>query len=162
MKIIVLSDTHIPERAEALPKNLEEEIKLADMVIHAGDLTSLDFLEKLKKLSPNVKAVCGNMDQDEIKRKLPEKEILKIGKFKIAVTHGFGAPNKLIENLSSLFKDDNLDMIIFGHSHSPVNEKIGKTLFLNPGSPTDNVFARYLSYGVVEINGKIDAKIIKL
>jgi predicted phosphodiesterase len=43
-----------------------------------------------------------------------------------------------------------------------MNEKIGKILFFNPGSATDKVFAPYNSYGIIEVNDKIDAKIIKI
>jgi len=95
VRIVVISDTHIPDRAIGLPVKLIEEIKSADMLIHAGDLVSLRFLNELKAISKNVKAVCGNMDPEEIRKVLPQKEIFKIGNFKIGLFHGVGAPNKI-------------------------------------------------------------------
>ncbi|MBU1888025.1 MAG: metallophosphoesterase family protein, partial [Candidatus Omnitrophica bacterium] len=55
------------------------------------------------------------------------------------------------------------DIIIFGHSHVPMNEYIDGVLFFNPGSATDTVFAPYRSYGIIEIeNGEVKAEIHKL
>jgi hypothetical protein len=162
MKIAVISDTHIPDRANNIPKKVMEELKRADMVIHAGDLVDLSVLEQLKSSCNNIRGVFGNMDPPEVKAKLPEKDIITVGKYRIGVMHGYGAPGKLIELLSGAFKDDNVNIIIFGHSHSGVNERIAGILFFNPGSLTDKVFSPYNSYGIIEINDKIDAKIIRI
>ena len=154
MKIVVLSDTHIPDRAQELPLKLLEEIKKADMVIHAGDFVSLEILEKIKSLCSNVKAVWGNMDPQEIRDVLAQKEVFKAGNFKIGLFHGYGAPNGIVELLSAEFKSDMPDIIVFGHSHSAMNETRGGVLFFNPGSPTDKICADCRTYGVIEINGR--------
>ncbi|MCX5700124.1 MAG: metallophosphoesterase [Candidatus Omnitrophica bacterium] len=162
MKIVAIADTHIPERSDKLPLELLEEIKLADAVIHAGDFVSLELFKELKAICKQVIAVRGNMDAGELAKELPEKEIFKVGKFRIGVMHGYGAPGRVAELLLLEFKKDKLDMIVFGHSHTPLNEKIGSVIMFNPGSPTDKVFAPYVSYGVIEIDDKIEAKIVKL
>ncbi|MDD5432887.1 MAG: metallophosphoesterase [Candidatus Omnitrophica bacterium] len=162
IKIVVISDTHIPERSTEIPKKLLDDLKTADMIIHAGDLVDISVLETLKKICPNVKAVQGNMDHEEVKTILPEKEVFKIGKYRIGLAHGWGAPSKLIEVLTTAFENIPVDIIIFGHSHCSVNEKINGILYFNPGSPTDKIFAASNSYGIIEINDKIEAKIIKL
>lgn len=162
MKIGVISDTHIPERASSIPQKILDEFKNVDMIIHVGDLTDLGVLNKLRSISSNVKAVRGNMDPDALKKELPEKEIFKIGNFKIGVMHGYGAPNNLIELMTCAFKGEALDLIIFGHSHSPFNEKRNGILFFNPGSATDKIFSPYNSYGIIEINDKIEGRIIKI
>ncbi|MDD2751537.1 MAG: metallophosphoesterase [Candidatus Omnitrophica bacterium] len=161
-KIIVISDTHIPDRAIDLPEEIIPQIKGADMVIHAGDLVSLKVWDKLKKLCPNVHAVYGNMDPFEVRKVLSEKEVISVGKYKIGLMHGIGAPVGLVEVMAKSFKDDNVDIIIFGHSHAPFNEKKGRILFFNPGSLTDKVFSPYNSYGILEINDKIEARIEKI
>lgn len=162
MKIVVISDTHIHEKADSLPLELLKEIKGADMVIHAGDFVNLELLQQLKSLCNDVRAVKGNMDPQEIKDKLAEKEIFNVGKYKIGVMHGYGAPNKIREILSLAFKDDKVDIIVFGHSHAALNERIGDTLFFNPGSPTDKIFASFNSYGIIEINDTLEAKIVTI
>ena len=162
MKIAVISDTHIPDRANNIPKKVMDELKRADMIIHAGDLVDLSVWEQLKSACNNVRVVFGNMDPPEVKSKLPEKDIIVVGKYRIGVMHGYGAPAKLTELLLNVFKDDHIDIIIFGHSHFGVNEKIAGILFFNPGSLTDKVFSTYNSYGIIEINDKIEAKIIRI
>lgn len=162
MKIGVISDTHIPDRANKIPDEILKEFKKMDMVIHAGDLVDLRVLDELIEACPNVKAVFGNMDQAEIKKRIPEKEIIQINNFKIGITHGRGAPSKLVEFLKTYFSNDDVDMIIFGHSHMALNEKIGDVLFFNPGSATDKTFSTSNSYGIVEINDRIEARIIKI
>ncbi len=161
-RIMVISDTHMPITAAELPKPVIDEIKKSDILIHAGDLIDMSLLAGLQKLCPKVIAVRGNMDQDPGAEQLKEKEILEIGPFRIGIMHGKGAPDKLLDLLNEEFKNDRLDMVIFGHSHSPLNKQVGKTIFFNPGSPTEKVFSPYNSYGIIEISDKIKADIIKL
>ena len=162
MKIGVISDTHIPDRAPGLPKDILKDLEGVDMIIHAGDLADLSVLNKLRSICNNVKAVWGNMDPPDVRKELKEKEIIKVGNFKIGIMHGCGRPDNLIETLSAEFEKDNVDIIIFGHSHSSLNEKRGDILFFNPGSPTDKIFSPFNSYGIIEISDKIEARIVKI
>ncbi len=160
MRIIVLADTHIPDRGEDIPPCVIKECLTADLIIHAGDFTSLEFFNKLKKIKP-LKAVYGNMDCCQIRDILKEKEVFEIQNYKIGLMHGFGVPENILENIEKNF-DDTFDLIIFGHSHTPINKKKGKTYFLNPGSPTDKIFCKHNSFGIIEINKQIKTKIVKL
>ncbi len=110
MKIVVISDTHLHEQKGFLPPELLKEIKGADMLIHAGDFIDIELLQQLRSLCKDVRAVRGNMDPQEIQDELAEKVIFKVGKYKIGVMHGYGAPNKIPEILSLAFKDDKLDV----------------------------------------------------
>ncbi len=162
MKIGVIADTHIPDRAKEIPQQILEAFKEVDMVIHAGDFVDSSVLDKLKAVCKNVRAVWGNMDPYEIRKELPEKEIIEIGNYKIGIIHGYGHPNKLIDLVTEIFKNDNVNLIIFGHSHSALNEKRGNIIYFNPGSPTDKTFALHNSYGIIEINDKIEARIVRI
>ncbi len=158
MRIIVLSDTH----SGKLLKPLVEDIKKSDLIIHAGDFTGMTVLEELKKLK-NVKAVYGNMDGLELRQILPREEILKVEDVRIALYHGEGAPEGLLERIRERFRGGNIQAVIFGPSHQPMAEVIDGVLYLNPGSPTDKVRAPFRSYGVLEVNGsEIEGKIVKL
>jgi len=162
MRIGVISDTHITDKKEELPPQIKEVFKGVDMIIHVGDLVNLSVLEKLKKICPNVKGVQGNMDPHEVRAVLPEKEIINAGKFKIGVIHGAGAPANLIEFTTEAFKNSHVDAILFGHSHNGTNMVKNGILYFNPGSPTDKVYAKMNSCGIIETNGKIEARIIKI
>ena len=162
MKIGVISDTHIPDRAIEIPQKILEDFKNVDMIIHAGDLVELSVLDKLKSACKEVKAVWGNMDPNEVRKEIPEKEIIAVANYKIGVMHGYGNPANLIQIMSKEFKDSGVNIIVFGHSHSPLNNTKAGILFFNPGSPTDRIFSPYNSYGIIEINDKIDARIVRL
>jgi len=160
MKILVLSDTHIPIAAQDLPKAVYAAIDEVDMIFHAGDFIEPKLLDKLKSLK-EVKAVCGNMDSREVRMQLSPKEVVAIGKFKIGLIHGYGAPSELMNTVRREF--DMIDCLVFGHSHAPVNIKKDGILFFNPGSPTDKIFASKNSYGILEVTDKkIEGKIVEL
>lgn len=160
MKILVLSDTHIPRVAQDLPEPVYTEIKNADMILHAGDFVDIDILETLKKLK-KIHAVYGNMDSPEVRRILKDKEIVHAGKFKIGLIHGYGAPKDLMDTVKTEFA--NVDAIVFGHSHIAMNVIKDGILFFNPGSPTDTVFTSANTYGILEVTDKkIEGRIVTL
>lgn len=162
MKIVILSDTHIPTYNDKLPAKVFAELSDADLILHAGDIVEMSLIEELKKIAP-VKAVQGNMDSLEAKQLLPQKEIITAGKIKIGLVHGWGPPLGLRERVVEAFHGSNVRVIVFGHSHNAINEEINGVLFINPGSPTDKIFAPFKSYAVLEVNGdKIEAKIVKI
>jgi hypothetical protein len=161
MRIAVISDTHIPATSDRLPDLLVKELKKCDMIIHAGDLTELSVLDTLKQIAPT-EAVTGNMDTNKASSPLPAKKVIDVSGFKIGIIHGNGAPGNLKEYVDKEFEGQDLDCIIYGHSHIASIEKKGKTIFFKPGSPTDKVFAPYNSFGILEINDKIEPKIVRL
>jgi len=159
MTIGVISDTH----SLLIPDSLIERFKSVDLIIHAGDICDPHTLKLLKKIAPT-KAVQGNMDESALKKELPLKEIIVCGNIKIGVTHGhIGDTREALKNAMSSFKDDKMDVVIFGHSHLALNQQIGTTLYFNPGSPNDVIKAKFFSYGLISIEGgKIKAEIIKI
>jgi len=160
MRILVISDTHIPRSAHDLPEAIYKEIEHVDMIVHAGDIVEKDMLEKLQGLR-ETRAVYGNMDSGALRHILKDKEVFQAGPFKIGLIHGYGAPANLIDTVAGEFKG--VDAIIFGHSHEPVNMVKDGVLFFNPGSPTDKIFARTNSYGILEITDKkIEGNIVIL
>lgn len=161
MRILALSDTHVPSMAKDIPKAVYEEAAKCDLILHAGDFTELSFYEKLKKAA-KLTAVYGNMDSKELTSMLKPKEIIEVKGFRIGLIHGWGAPGGLIERLADEFKKEKVDCIVFGHSHHAINKTVKEVLFLNPGSPTDRVFAPYSSFGIIEVSDGLKAEIIKL
>jgi len=157
-KIGVLSDTH----DQKLPPEVLKDFKTVDFIIHAGDVCDFPVYDELKKLG-EVHAVCGNMDSPQLCAKLPKKDIIKCGRFQVGLFHGEGPPQTILEKVREKFKKDKVDCVVFGHSHTPFNEKIDGVLYFNPGSPTDTIYAPYRSYGILEITEDgIVGRIIKI
>jgi len=161
MRIGVISDTHIPDKCEHIPEAVLNAFKHVDMIMHAGDMVNLGAIDELKLVCPKVVAVSGNMDSQTIMKRFPVKQIFEILGFKIGLMHGYGAPLDLIKVLKNVFKNEHPDVIIFGHSHKSMNEVIDGILFFNPGSATDSSLG-CTSYGIIEIDTKINAKIIQI
>ena len=123
MIIGVLSDTH----SLNIPDPIIDRFKSVDLIIHAGDICDLHTLKLLRKIAPT-KAVQGNMDELLVKKELPLKEIIICDGLKIGVTHGHvGDTREALKNAMSAFKDDKMDVVIFGHSHQAIQSQVGGT-----------------------------------
>jgi len=158
MRILVLSDTH----SQPLHDKIQEELRNVDLIFHLGDFTEVALLNTLKAVK-EVRAVYGNMDSADLRQALPKQLSFKCEDVTIGLVHGQGAPAKVLEGVRACFKGKKLDVIVFGHSHTPMNEVVDGILFFNPGSPTDTVRAPFRSYGILEVTGKsIKGQIIKL
>lgn len=149
-KVIIISDTH-SDTIEKLPSGLVAKIKAADAVIHAGDADTVDFISELKNVSKEFYAVRGNCDWGS---DLPGKIIFQINDKTIGLSHGTGNYANVIDRLSYLFSDDNVDIIVFGHTHVPINESIEGIHFINPGSTSLNRGLRYGTYAEVVFDGE--------
>lgn len=160
MKLGVIADTHIPDRYEKLPAAVTRALMNVDLIVHAGDFTSLEYYQQLKKIKPLL-AVYGNIDTVQLNGILREKETVVLEGYKIGLTHGFGGQEAVFENVKKIF-NSSYDLVIFGHTHRPLYEIIGKTIYFNPGSPTDHIFTDVNSYGLIELKETIAAKIIEL
>ncbi len=160
MRIGVISDTHIPRACPGLPAMVIKAFDGVDLILHAGDLVEIKVLRDLEKIAKTI-AVYGNMDEQELRNVLREKEIIKIGGFSIGLVHGCGAAPNITNYVKNQFTEK-VDAIIFGHSHVPLNEIKNGVLFFNPGSPTDMIFAKYNSCGILTVTDKIKGEIIKI
>lgn len=107
----------------------------ADLIVHAGDLTTLAVLEELRGYG-KVEAVRGNVDEDSLRMTLPAQLELDLGGRRVGVIHDGGRRGARLERLRRTFPD--AEAVIFGHSHIPLHETDadGFQIF-NPGSPTD-------------------------
>jgi len=164
VRILVISDTHIPAVADKLPAIVTEEAKKSDFCLHAGDFISDSVFYELSKITKTY-GVLGNMDDSSLKGKLAEKQIIELGSIRLGLIHGRGSPAVLMDYINTEFRQElnTLNIIVFGHTHHPLDKEIGGRIYFNPGSCTDRVFALYPSYGILEIDGKnIKRRIVKL
>lgn len=152
MKIVVVSDTHMPRMSKKLPERLIRELKTANAIIHAGDWTNLAVYEALIMYAPTY-GVAGNNDGSDIVRKFGLQILLEFEGVKIGVVHGHGAGKRVDTEIRAIeaFKDVQIDILIYGHSHAPVHKRSGSKLIFNPGSPTDKRRQPQYSFGVLQV-----------
>ncbi|TAA72066.1 metallophosphoesterase family protein [Planococcus salinarum] len=149
-KIVILSDTHIPARARHLPKILLNACEEADLIIHAGDWQTLEVFYELSAYAETV-GVAGNVDPWEIVDRFGKKKILTVENLRIGIIHGDGLRKTTEQRAMEAFEHDEVDLIIFGHSHTPLKKETGGVTLFNPGSPTDKRMQQQYSFGILEV-----------
>ena len=131
----LISDTHVPVRAKCIPKSVLNIFNNVDFIIHAGDLVQLQVLDELEQFAP-VLAVHGNMDGPNVSGALPKMNSLKIFDWKIGVIHDAHATRGM-RKMREITKLNGFNVLVYGHTHTPSIRWEGKTLYINPGSPTN-------------------------
>ena len=158
----LISDTHIPARAKAIPTKVFSVFQNACLIIHAGDLTRLSVIEELEQMAPVV-AVRGNMDSRDVKEKLPELNSANVYRWKIGVTHSLnfffrtGKFRNLVQKGYHVF--------VSGHTHKAGIKYKEGMLLINPGSATNPIppFLTRPSVALLKITKKeIEPEIINL
>ncbi|MCD5323104.1 MULTISPECIES: metallophosphoesterase family protein [Pontibacillus] len=155
MRIIVVSDTHMPKKGNAFPESIKEELSNSDLIIHAGDWSSLEVYDQLASYG-KVQGVQGNIEEEEVRDRLPEKLVLELDGYKIGVVHGHGDKKTTEKRVVEAFEGEEVDLIIFGHSHLPLTRWVKKTLLFNPGSLMDKRKLPYTSYGIIDTTHGLD------
>ncbi len=159
MRVGVLSDTHVPAIARALPAVIFDIFKGVDLILHAGDILEMSVLDELRTIAP-VEAVAGNMDGSEVQLSLPYKKIIPLAQYTAGLIHGKYRIDVQRDMIRREF--DAVDLIVYGHSHTPFWGKVNGVYFLNPGSPTDTRHAPYNSVAILEVGDELKAEIIRL
>lgn len=162
MRIAVVSDTHVPSRADSIPDWVREEMEASDHVIHAGDFDSPAAYEDVVAASPALTAVRGNLDPAGVN--VPEVATLDVDGVRFVVTHGTGDlagyDDRVAETVDEHATTDGRTTIgISGHTHQRRDEEIGGYRLLNPGSATGAQPATEVSMFVVAVSdGEVDVE----
>jgi putative phosphoesterase len=129
-----------------------DAVRAADLVIHAGDLTSVAFLEELCSYGPPVHAVYGNADEPALRSLLPETVVVGVESVRIGVVHipgpAAGREGRLVGSFPGC------DAVVFGHTHLPVVSQVGGVWLLNPGSPTERRRGPFRSFLRLRVAGR--------
>ncbi|MBW1667983.1 MAG: metallophosphoesterase family protein [Deltaproteobacteria bacterium] len=159
MKIGVISDTHLIDTTPLLEETVKKYFSHADLILHAGDLTSMSVLDAFA--GKEVIAVSGNCDSSQVKQMLPDKKVVEVSNFRIGLIHGWGLPFGLERKLGLHFQG--IHCLVYGHSHWPTNHYNNGILYFNPGSFSRGLFSLWRrSIGLLDIEGKhIEGRIIR-
>ncbi len=158
MKIGVISDTHLREPDPHFKKIIEFHFRNVEKIFHTGDFVDWSIAEYLSSQKELI-AVCGNMDSQEIQKAFPQKRIVELEGFKIGLIHGGGPPFGIESRIRAEF--DEVNAIVYGHSHTPANHQVKNIYFFNPGSPTRS-FVHRGTLGILHLGEKIEGEIIKI
>jgi putative phosphoesterase len=151
MRIAVVSDTHMPRRAARLPDECIRIIRESDLLVHAGDISTLEALEQMRAIGPPLAAVHGNVDSPDVRRVLPDREMVSASGVRIGLIHDAGPARGRLGRMRRTFPG--VDAVIFGHSHLPLVERDGDFQIFNPGSPTDRRRSPEFTMGLAVVEG---------
>jgi uncharacterized protein len=146
MKVVVLADTHAPRRWKACPPRVAERLRGADAILHAGDICTAWVLDELAAYAP-VHAVKGNNDGPDVTA--PETLELDLEGLAVAMIHDSGAAAGRWARMRRRFPA--ADLVVFGHSHIPLDYVQDGLRIFNPGSPTDRRRQPHGTVGLLQI-----------
>jgi putative phosphoesterase len=151
MRLLLMSDTHLPVRAKKLPDAVWEAVDRADVVIHAGDWVSVELLDELESRAARLIGCWGNNDGPELRARLPEVARVTLDGLSVAVVHETGQSTGREARCEAAYPG--VDLLVFGHSHIPWDTTSpGGLRLLNPGSPTDRRRQPFCTYLTATIN----------
>ncbi len=134
VELVVMSDTHVPSRAEAVPEWVRDRMRAADHVVHAGDFDSSAAYARVEDVAPSLTAVAGNTDPRSLG--LPAVAAVERGGVRIAVTHGHHGTGAYEDHLRRTALEEAADVAVGGHTHRTLDRSVGDVRLLNPGSAT--------------------------
>jgi uncharacterized protein len=162
VRLAVIADTHMAAGGRRrLPGRCVELIAASDLVVHAGDIMSLEALAEIEAIGPPVRAVTGNMDGWDLRARLPDADEMEVEGVRLAVLHDAGPAAGRLQRMRRRFPE--ADAVVFGHSHIPLHaEEAGFQIF-NPGSPTERRRAPAHSMGLARVeDGRIEFELVTL
>ncbi|MBW8487534.1 metallophosphoesterase family protein [Actinomadura parmotrematis] len=149
MRVVVLSDTHAPRRWKGCPPRVAEHLRGADAILHAGDVCVPGVLDELAAHAP-VHAVLGNNDGPDVAAwGAPETLELDLAGLPVAMIHDSGQARGRTARMRRRFPGAAL--VVFGHSHIPLDETGDGVRVFNPGSPTDRRRQPHGTIGLLDI-----------
>lgn len=149
MRVVVLSDTHAPRRWKSCPPRVAEHLRDADVILHAGDVCTADVLDELTAYAP-VHVVQGNNDGPDVAAwGAPETLEVDLAGVRVGMIHDSGQADGRIARMRRRFPD--ADLVVFGHSHIPMDRTGDGLRIFNPGSPTDRRRQPHGTIGLLDI-----------
>ena len=134
----------------------------ADLILHAGDVCTAAVLDELAQYAP-VTAVVGNNDGPDVAAwGAAQTAALPIGGLRVAMIHDSGPAAGRLARMRARFPG--ADLVVFGHSHIPLDAAVNGFRIFNPGSPTDRRRQPHGTLGVLDVadDALVEARIIEV
>ncbi len=161
MRLAIVADTHMPKGRRELPERCLEELSRADAILHLGDFSAASVHDRLAALGPPLHAVHGNVDDAELRGRLPQQLELELEGVRLALIHDAGPRRGRLDRMRARFPG--ADAVLFGHSHLPLHERTDGFEIFNPGSPTERRRAPACTMGVGEADaGELRLRLVEL
>jgi uncharacterized protein len=157
VKIGVISDTHLKKPTDEFRRMMDRIFSHVDYLIHAGDIIGSDLYHHLCLW--NLLAVRGNMDDQDLWEVLPRTRTETIGGKRIGIVHGAGNWYGTERFVLNQFND--VDLIVFGHTHIPLYRKEGGIELFNPGAYM-RPLSQQKTVGLIEIDDTITCRHIPI
>ena len=160
VRAVVLADTHAPRRWRSCPPAVAQYLRAADLILHAGDVCTATVLDELSGYAP-VRAVRGNNDgMDVAAWGASETLEFDLAGLAVAMVHDSGRAEGRCARLRRRFPAARL--VLFGHSHIPLDQAADNVRIFNPGSPTDRRRRPQGTIGLLHIDDGllIEARIV--
>jgi putative phosphoesterase len=162
MRIVVLSDTHAPRRWKSCPPAVAVQLRGADLILHAGDVCTAAVLDELAQYAP-VTAVAGNNDGPDVAAwGAGETAALAPEGLRVAMIHDSGSATGRLPRMRARFPE--AELVVFGHSHIPLDAAGAGLRIFNPGSPTDRRRQPHGTLGVLHVadGALVEARIVEV
>ena len=162
MRIVALSDTHAPRRWRSCPPRVAEHLRRADLILHTGDVCTAAVLDELASYAP-VHAVFGNNDGPDVAAwGAPETAELDVDGLRVAMIHDSGPAAGRLPRMRARFPE--AELVVFGHSHIPLDAADENLRIFNPGSPTDRRRQPHGTLGVLHVadGALVEARIVEV
>lgn len=130
--IVAVSDTHSTGgQGHRLEGRTLDAVREADLVLHLGDFITTSVLDTFVSLATKFAGVHGNNDSTEVCARLPDATSLTHEGLTIAMAHGHRHDKTA---LGMLGRQEEADLVVWGHAHYPEFDPTGPVPLLNPGS----------------------------
>lgn len=150
IRFALISDTHIfADGKRSIAPQVFDLLRRSgsSKIVHAGDVAAPEVIEQLAEIAP-VLTVRGNNDHGHFGRSLPTMIEMTVGDRLIRVVHGHGG--RSARSVATEISPGS-DAVIYGHSHIPMIERVGESILINPGSPSDRRWHPHFGLGFLTI-----------
>ena len=160
-RILVIGDTHV-YRWEDVPAPIQALVAEADIAVHCGDIVRFEVSDGFKATAKRAIVVHGNSDPVELRQGLPYRERFEVDGVRIGVTHPSWAGPEFPSDVLLGDFPEGVDVILYGHTHYPIDEVIDGVHYLNGGQGYPSFLVPCTAAWLTIEDGEITTEVIEV